>query len=261
VYPAGVADDRGYYFFRSRWKDENDILTSVMADTLHHGHAWDQPEQLAIGLMAYNTRFFGGPGKKREDKLYSTLLVDGKYNISRSVRKTGKKVDFEADKTGGYAIVGGGELYRSLGVSEARRHMLVEFSGDGGSAIIVTLDMIKSNDEHTYTWQGNLGSEKDDGDIKASSGSETDRPTFTLKGRNNGYTKGWVVFPEDASVNASDPLQVSSKGKNQNLWVVMVVGSGTPPQAEITGEGPKAKVKVAGKTIRFDMKKGKLVAE
>jgi hypothetical protein len=261
VYPAGAADDRGYYFFRSRWKDENDIQTSIMADTVHHGHAWDQPEQLVIGLMAYNTRFFGGPSKKREDKLYSTLLVDGKYNISKSVRMTGKKVDFQADKTGGYAIVDGGGLYRQLGVSEAKRHMLVEFSKDGSSAIIVTLDMVKSDTEHTYTWQGNLGSEEGDDDIKSSSGKEGGRPTFTLKGRNGGYTKGWVVFPADAEITTGDPLQLSCKGENQNIWVVMVVGRGDQPTAQVSGAGPETKITVGGRTIHYDAKKGKLIAE
>ncbi len=262
VYPCGVADDRGHYFFRSRWQDENDILTSIMADTVHHSHAWDQPEQLAMNLMGYNTRFMGGPGKKREDKLYSTLLVDGKYNIKKSVDMTGKKVHFEADKTSGYAIVDGGSLYRSLGVDEAKRHLLVDFSKDGSTALLSTLDRIKSKTDHTYTWQANLGDDENADDIKLSSGTEAGRPTFLMKGRNDGYVKGWVVFPADAKLSAGgDPLQIDVKGATQNIWVVMLVGKGTPPKASIAGKGPQAVLTVGGKAVSYDVKKDRLISE
>ncbi|MFP4053372.1 MAG: hypothetical protein ACLFV7_05855, partial [Phycisphaerae bacterium] len=259
VYPCGAADDRGHYFFRSRWQDENDILTSIMADTVHHSHAWDQPEQLALNLMGYNTRFIGGPGKKREDKLYSTLLVDGKYNIRHSVRLTGKKVHFEADKTAGYAIVDGGSLYKELGVDEAKRHLLVDFSKDGSTALLATLDRIRSEKEHTYTWQANLGDDEGADDVKLSPGTEAGRPTFLMKGRNDGYVKGWVVFPADAKLSADgDPLQIEVTGGTQNIWVVMLVGKGTPPKASIVGKGPDAVLTVGGKSVSYNKKTDRL---
>ncbi|MFW6061201.1 MAG: hypothetical protein ACOC93_00180 [Planctomycetota bacterium] len=262
VYPAGVADDRGYYFFRNRWTDENDIQTTVMADTVHHGHAWDQPEVFALNLLAMNTRFIGGPGKSREDKLYSTLLVDGKYNIDQSVRYTGKKGTFEADQNEAYVIVDGGKLYDQLGLDSAKRHYLVRFAPNDNAAILSTLDRVRSDGEHTYTWQANLGTEENDGDVEISTGSESGRPTFVLRGR-NGWTKGWVVAPADAKLDADgDPLRISTSADDADIWVVLGVGSTDEmPTAAISGEGMDSTVKLGARTLRYNEAKGRLTCD
>ncbi|MGB2822237.1 MAG: hypothetical protein WBF17_14730 [Phycisphaerae bacterium] len=255
VCPAGVADDRGYYFFRNRWKDANDIQVSIMADAHHHGHAWDQPEQLAINLLAYDTRFFGGPVKKRDDKLYSTLLVDGKYNVEGSTSMTGRKVAFEAGKTGGYAIVDGGALYEALGVEQARRHLLVDFLPGEGGAVLSTLDRITSARKHAYTWQANLGDS-----MKSKTGREAGRPYFLLAGR-RGFVKGWVLHPADAKVSKGGPLRIETAGANADVWVVMLVASGDPPAAAVSGEGLRSTIEVAGRTVTHDAARDRLVCK
>jgi len=248
--PAAVADDHGYFFFRNRWKDADDIQVTIMADTHHHGHAWDQPEQMAINLMGYDTRFIGGPGKTRDAKVFSTLLVDGKWSSKKATSMTGKRIAFEAGKAGGYAIVGGGSLLTQLGVNDARRHMLVDFSLPDG-AIVSTLDVIKSASQHTYTWQANMGSDRDDGEVKVSSGSEGGRPVFVLKGR-NGFVKGWVLHPADAKVTAGDPLQIEASGADATIWVAMLVGAGEAPAGRISGSDMQTKLTVRRKTVSFD---------
>jgi len=160
VYPPMVHDSHGYWFFRNRWKDENDIHVAIMAD-LAKGHGWGQPEQLSIRLMAFNTSFIGGPGKERGPDNYSTLLVDGEYGVlEKGAHKAGKVVASECGKDGGYVIVDAGTLYEKLGVQRAQRHLLVSLSDpDRNTAVLSTLDEIDADTEHAYTWQANLGPE------------------------------------------------------------------------------------------------------
>jgi len=251
VFPAGVADDHGYYFFRNRWKDADDVLTSMHADAHHHSHAWDQPECGAINVMGFNTRFIGGPGKdaggKRDKQwgLYSALLVDGKYFEGKSRNdQTGKPVHFEADKDGGYAIVDGAAQYAALGVSKYQRHMRVRFLPNGHTLIAV-LDEIESDSEHTYTWQANVGSERDDVQTKTTAGTEGDMSTVLLTS-DDGFTKIWAVSGGLKNVNADgDPVQFEYGGTTRQIMTLMYVGNGTPPKATVAD----GSVKVGGVTV------------
>jgi hypothetical protein len=248
VQPAAVGDDRGYYFFRNRWRDRDDIHVSIMADTHHTGHAWDQPEPLTLNLMAHDTRYIGGPGKRREDAVYSALLVDGTFGIANAPALPGEIVAFEPTMTGGYAIVGGGALYRKLGVDDVRRHLLVDFTLPDGAGIVATWDRVTSAKPHAYTWQANIGDEAGTDGVQVTAGTEAGRPTFLLRGRRDGFVKGWVLAPADATVVAGGPLQIRTTGANVDILVVMLVGKGEPPVGAIDG----ARLTVTGKTIAAD---------
>ncbi|MFP4106917.1 MAG: hypothetical protein ACLFVU_12615, partial [Phycisphaerae bacterium] len=239
VFPQAVGDKRGYYFFRNRWKDANDIQLSLMADSVHHRRAWDQPEIFAINILAHDTRFIGGPGKKRDQELYSTLLIDGKYSTRATGNAGGKTKDFTVTENGGYVIVDGSEHYGKLGCTSAERHGLVHFTApEKNTAVFATLDRVKADESRTFTWQANLGNESEDGGVKLSSGSEAGRPFFLMKGKGDAYVKGWVLSHPDATITAKgDPLRIDVKGSKADLWVVMYIGSGTPPKATITGSG------------------------
>lgn len=257
VLPPAVGDDRGHYFFRNRWQDADDILTSVMADKVNHDKAWDQSEALAINLMAYDARFIGGPGKTRESNVFSTLLVDPAKNDKwggKGGKATGQVVAFDANEHGGYAIVGGGAVYKNVGVDDVKRHTLVRFSDPKtNAAVISTLDRIQSTGEHEYVWQANLGSEEDDGGIKVETGSESGRPTFTLRGGDKGFVKGWVVAPADAKLgDAGDPVRITTTGSNADIWVVLYTGQGEPPSASVTGQGLESSVTLGKSTLRYD---------
>jgi len=252
VFPAGVADPRGYYFFRNRWRDANDIQVSIMADAHHHGHAWDQPEQLALNLLAWNTRFIGGPSKDRQQEVYSTLLVDGRYYFKGAEAMTGERVGYEAGKDDAYVVVGGGSLYQSLGVEQVQRHLLVDFSVPGNRAVLSTLDRIRSDRQHRYTWQANLGSNHDDDGIACEIRRESGRPAFVLCGRNGSFVKGWVMHPPDAEVTGGDPLRVETSGSTAEIWVVLHVGSDAPPEARIEGEGLDATIEIEDSVLCFD---------
>ena len=261
-FPKMVYDSHGFWFLRNRWKDPDDIQVAILGD-IKPNAGWNNQEQLNIRLMAFDTMFFGGPGKTKKDSNQSTLLVDGRYNPEGKGHIPGKNIAGDVKPDGGYAIVGSGNLYKSLGVDDVQRHLLVKFSDPkANTAIISTLDDIKSAAEHKYTWQVNLGPGSDKGGrrleddgIKSSTGKEAGRPFFLLNGR-NGYVKGWVLHPADATIKAGDPLQVDAKGKDAKIWMVMHVAPGkTQAKAAVSGDGMQSVLKVGGQTIRFDGKR------
>ena len=272
VFPTAVADKkRGYVFYRNRWQDADDVIGGIFAQHHKDVKGWSQPEQLAMGLLGFGSRFMGGCAKNSPAQYSSTLLVDGKYDDKDATERMGKLVAFEPTKTGVYVIVQGGQMFEKLGAKEAVRHLLVEFLPDG-SALIATLDRLKGDKEHTYTWQANVGHVEalawvpkwapgappvDAADnIKISSATEAGRPSFLLQGR-SGFAKGWAVAPADATLKAADPLQISTKATDADIVVVLLLAKGNPPAAAIKDNA----VTVAGKTIRFDTAKGRLVLQ
>jgi len=265
IFSQAVSDeDRGAYFFRNHWQDANDVLVSIMADTVNHSHAWDQSEAFNLGLIAYNTHFIGGPGKEdistSNPGVFSGLLVDGEAQLNQ--KTTGTKEFFSSNPDGGgYVIVDGGQKYSSLGLSSAKRHFLVDFSTNTGTTILSTLDRIQDESNHSYTWQLNVGDDVSNAGVSVSSGSEGGLSTFLLSGKNSSYLKGWVMYPTNASIAAGDPLKVITSGANADIWVAMVLGTGTPLQGTVTGTGLNAVLQVGGDRIRYDATSNRIISE
>jgi len=260
VYPPSYYDQaRGFAFLRNRWQDANDIQVTLSADAVKNAMGWDQPDALAMNLLAYNTRFFGGHCKRGTINDYTTLLVDGRYGSGDSL---GKADTFEPAADGGYTIVDGGATYEKLKCDAVKRHLLAKFAAGKSQAVLSTLDRIKSSATHTYAWQGNLGNERGDDGAKTSGGQEAGRPMFLLRGRNEGFVKGWVVHPADAEVEAKgDPLRINVKGGDADIWVVILVGQGEPPAAAVAGSGLDSVLTVAGSKVRFDGQANRIRAE
>jgi len=215
-YVAGIQDSNGYFFFRNRWRDENDILFSMMADEHHHGHAWDQPEVFALNLMAYNTRFIGGPSKKTDNQYYSSLLIDSTYNFKGAVGLSGKTLDWESGDDYGYVAIDGGQLYDALGVEKAVRRSAVKFFDDQ-KGIICIMDEIKAKDEKKITWQLNLGDDRDEEQIEViQSGNH-----FRFIG-NQGVVDGWCYGADTFKFgDLKDPFQIHFTGRNTNIIVLL----------------------------------------
>lgn len=249
----------GGFFFRNRWQDENDILCAIYSDLSNH-KAWDKREATGIRLMAHGTPFFGGPSKASDPGLHSRLLIDGKANAGKKSGKNGKNLVAESNDQGGYVIVGGGSTYKSLGVDDFKRHLLVDFSLSKETAVLSTLDRVKSSRPHTYTWNANLGDDKGDAGIEVTAGKESGHATFLLQGK-NGWVKGWVLHPTDAEVRAGDPLQIETQGENTDIWIAMIVGNETLPEGKITGEDLGSVLKVGKMTLRFDETKERIVLD
>ncbi|MEX0652584.1 MAG: hypothetical protein WD534_02440 [Phycisphaeraceae bacterium] len=255
-YAPLAADERGYYFFRNQWQDHTDVITSIMADTSSHRRAWDQPEALQIALLAYDTTFIGGPARDRDPHRYSAPLINGERGSGNPQHHRGRKVHEEATEHGGYVIVAGGEVYNGQPVKEVTRHYLVDFSeATGTDALLTTLDRFEADRDNTYTWNAAIGDHAGaDGVERVEVSSQNGRPAFTMHGRHNSFVRGWVVHPADARIEnqGDDALQIHAEGQDVDIWVVMVVGAGEPPQARITGEGMDAAIRIGGQTLRFD---------
>jgi hypothetical protein len=253
TYPPVVADKRGYVFFRNHWNDAGSIMAALTAQAHRDQRGWNQPEQLAINLLAAGSVFITGPDKDTAPKDYSSLLVDGKYTYENATATLGKVVALEPGKSGGYAIVQGGQMYEKLGVKSAVRHLRADFLPKN-AALLSTFDRIQSaGGEHAYTWQANVG----DG-VKVTTGNEGGRPFFLLQGA-QAFAKGWVLHPAGATVTAGDPLGVTVKGTDADIWIAFYVGAGNPPVAAITGNGLESVLTVGDAKLRFAA--GRLVAE
>jgi hypothetical protein len=221
IFPSGVADDHGYYFFRNRWKDANDIQFSIMADEYHHSHAWDQPEVFAINLLAHDTRYIAGPGKERENKYYSSLLVDGKYNIKGATRLPGKTNFWHSGPDHSCVSINGGLLYDSLGLKYAERKLYLKFL-ENNEALIILTDSLIGNKVHDYSWQLNLGP-----DLKV----KTKENHFKLSGK-NGKVDGWVLHPENFEYSSTqDPFQIRVSAKDTEIKILLYINN-----SEIKGE-------------------------
>lgn len=250
--------EKGMYYFRNRWADARDILVSMAGDYTHHSHAWDTREAFQLGLVAYGTPFIGGPGKAGTDadreaaRGYSTLLVDGRPFAEGG--RVGAPVVAEADSAGGgYVVVDGGEKYEALGLRAARRHLMVRFPEGPPGAILSTFDRVAADTARTFTWQLNLGGAEGDDGLRVGRGrGSSSAATFVLRGDGPSFVKGWVLHPAEAIIERGDPLRVHVTGTDAAIWVVMVVGTGTPPDGQVTGTGRNAVLQLANQRVRYD---------
>jgi hypothetical protein len=259
--PAMVKDSHGYFFFRNRWQDAMDIQFMVAADAAKsHSNAWDQHDALTLSMLAQNSRFISGPGKNRDENGFSTLLVNGKY-AKGSTTRNGAFEFSEASENGGHVKVSGGSVYSALDVKNASREVAVEFSRPGANiALISILDRVVSDRENTYTWQLNTGNPDVKSNISVQSGLDQGRKTFTLTGKDNGYLKGWVLYPDDAEIlNRNDPFQLQVKAKDTEIWVVLMSGSGTPPPVRLVGQGMRSGLEIGSIRTYHDANTDKLV--
>jgi hypothetical protein len=253
IFPAGIHDDHGYFFFRNRWKDENDILFSVMADEHHHSHAWDQPEVFALNLMAHDTRYIGGPSKERDNQLYSSLLVDSTYNFKGASKLTGELLDSEIASDYASVRIGGGELYQKLGLTSAERMMALQFD-EQNTAVICLLDRVEAISDHLLTWQINIGDQVGKSDIDVLLGDGK----FKLKS-SNGMVEAWILDPEGAKLDQlDDPVQVMFSSADKKLMMLLYIYDGTSDIQAPEKLGEDGKYSFLGYNIWFDQSAEKL---
>ncbi|MCH8541585.1 MAG: PKD domain-containing protein [Opitutales bacterium] len=240
----GLLDDKGGYWFRSGWEDENDLIVSLGTDTTSHGNAWDEADALQVNILGFGNRFSGGPGTSRDARFFSQVTVDGQARSSQS--STGTAEFFEVDDEGGYAIAGGGSKFGGLGVTSSRRHLMVSYPDDDDIAIVSTFDKLRAVQLREYAWQLN------EQNLPLYTGEENGVPTFTLRGEDGAYLKGWVMYPEGGEFSNGNPLAYSFEGNDVDIWVVMAMGRGAAPEARIYGEGLDAELELGLRRVRWN---------
>jgi hypothetical protein len=121
------------------------------------------------------------------------------------------------------------------------------------AAVLSTLDRVRADSTHTYTWQLNLGGPEGDGGVRVERGRDASgASTFVLHGRRDSYVKGWVLRPTEARLEMGDPLRIRTEGAAAEIWVVMAVGTGTPPDGRVTGAGRNTTLQVGTQRIRYN---------
>ncbi|MCD8481554.1 MAG: PKD domain-containing protein [Verrucomicrobia bacterium] len=244
VLPRATWDNRGGYWFRSAWNDYTDLIVSLGTDTSQHGNAWDEADATQLNILGFGNRFAGGPGSSRDARFFSQVTVDGQARASQSARGTAEF--FNVHDRGGYAIAGGGDKFAGLGVSFSRRHLLVSFADEDEVSILSTMDILRSQQLRTYAWQLNQ-------QVSATfSGMEGGVPTFTMRGDNDAYLKGWVLYPTWGELSDGRPLTYTFQGNNSEIWVVMAMGTGSAPEAVINGDGLNAVLTLGKRSIRWN---------
>jgi hypothetical protein len=258
--PRMLADQQeGAVFFRSRWKDGNDVLVSALASSqpILRSSEGIIPETFDLNIIARGHRF----AESREDieapaHEISTLLVDGQ--AYKNVTDRGSLTLADARARGGYAIFDGQSKYGSLGLTTAHRHLAVDFDRDGSGGVLVALDHLEAPNSHIYTWQLHYGSDRRSEGLHAAEGVEDGVPTFVIRAADGAFLKGWVLTP-GATVVPDEPLQVSIEAARTDLWIPIVIGDGEPPRAKVKGAGLKATLEVNGRVVRFDAKANRIV--
>ena len=242
VLPRARTDSKGMHLFRSGWNDEDDVLVSLGTDTHAHGNAWDEADALQLNLLGFGTKFTGGASTSGQPSLFNQVLVNGQARSSTAV--TGTAGSLEVTPRGGYAIAGGGSKYSGLGVSSAMRHVLVDFpDGIRDLAVISTLDDLSSSTSNLYTWQLNTQNRH------VVTGIEGGVPAFTVRGEGDAYLKGWILGPPGIDLQADAQVRASVQAGNLKLWVVMAMGRGAAPVADISGSGLNAQVRIGDRVL------------
>ncbi|MEX2380955.1 MAG: hypothetical protein WD490_01095 [Opitutales bacterium] len=214
-----------------------------------------------MSLIAYDTLFFGGPRKNRDGPSYTKLLVDGKAGEASDTGSVGR---LEEHARGGHVVIDGGEQYANLGVENYRRHLFIEFGpAEKNNAVMAVFDRVDSRDEHTYTWNVNLGTETGlaNWQIESETGSEQGYPTFTLRGAEEGVVKGWVLSPAGAELHVDEErLYVETKTASADFLIALSVEPDEPAPFEVLEEGLRGMVfRIGEATLGYDRKKGDLV--
>lgn len=250
-----VLDDQhfGAFFARNRWQDSNDILINAMGKFVRHEYnSWSVAETFNIGLLGYNTLYFGQAGKDYSDWNFSSLLINNRaYGLhNKPQRDTGFLESFESFDDGMYLVINGGQKYDTLGLRSAKRHTQVKFIDS--TAFFNTLDQLESLSAQDYQWHINVGHASEDAGIIIETGSENEYPYFLLSGNNNSYVKGWCLSHPHLNFQSSGVTLEVASATNEDILIVQHVGQGVPPTATFTDTGMETTLHVAGHDVYYD---------
>ena len=238
----------GFYEFRNRYQDQNDVLIALMnRNTRHNG--WNAEETFALSIISHDTTWARMPGK--EFKLYnltrkfSTPLIDGWPREPPKGKKGGytKVAKPFTDQGGGYVSI---DSSVNFNITLAQRDILVDMiTRDSIDTIIAIQDQFADTSSHAWHWQLS----PDPAETNITLENENNLSTFIIRGRNESCLKGWLYNYQDATYNnTKDVLRIIKYGDSANFKIVMALGMGAQPIAYRTGNG----IKIADICINFD---------
>jgi len=251
-YPSVIKDSRGGYIMRSGWDDENDTVVGLWSDIGAYGRAWNQLNAGQIDILSHGAKWGYGPGPTTvgSDTSFSQILVNG---VARNQSGTGLAVEHRVAQEGGYAIVDGHSKFSALGVDQALRHVMADFSPSGFS-IISTFDRLRSNQVQTYAW--NLFQPGKTVTLGNDPANNVDY--FLSVDPNGSYLKAWFLVNGDGFITESQSTRYNYEADDIDIWVIMATGSGTPPAFSMSGAGLDAVVTLGGSVLTYNATSGRI---
>ncbi|CAF1012313.1 unnamed protein product [Rotaria sp. Silwood1] len=227
----------GFYGFRNRYQDQNDVLIALMNRNRRHG-GWNANETFALSIISHDTTWARMPGKEFKyynlTRKFSTPLIDGWPREPPKRKKLGyiKAIKSFRDQGGGYVSI---DSSVNLNITLAQRDILVDMIKRGSiDTIIAIQDQFINSLSHFWHWQ--LSPEPTETSITL--GNENNLSTFIIRGRNESWLKGWLYNYQNTTYNnTEDVLRIIKYGFSANFKIAMALGMGTEPIANRTATG------------------------
>ncbi|CAF3137917.1 unnamed protein product [Rotaria socialis] len=221
----------GFYGFRNRYRDQNDVLIGLMNRNRRHA-GWNANETFALSIMSHDTTWARMPGKEFQQynvtRKFSTPLIDGWPREPPKGTKLGytKAIKPFSDQGGGYVSI---DSSVNLNITLASRDILVDMITRGNIDTIIAIhDQFVDILSHFWHWQ--ISPDPDETNITL--GNENNLSTFIIRGQNGSWLKGWLYNHQHATYNNTENvLRIIKQGFTANFKIVMALGMGTEPVA------------------------------
>lgn len=222
----------GFYAFRNRYQDENDVLIALSnRNRVHSG--WFQAEQFSLSIFSHATIWTQMPGKAYNNiTLFSVPYIDGRPKIPIDNGGYTRNVKTFHSQGSGYVSL---DASGHFNITLAQRDIFVDMiTRDNIETIITISGQFNDSFLHNYTWQLSTTNEVKNITL----GYENNLPTFIFTGNNGSWFKGWLFQSQGVNfINVGRVLRVDRTGFTANFQIVIAIGTGSPPIGINTDKG------------------------
>ncbi len=290
VLPRLVVDrQKGGYVFRNRWKDGDDCVVQVFANSNQAGGTWISAQGGTFRITGLGREWvvrgqgYGNGGSVRrlpDFSKYQNMVDVAEHFIGPSPQAWTTHFAPVGDDGSGALSLDMDEVYvhhakgprgrgwqtvgrEDLGI-RAVRAVAVDYSGRSGAPCLVAVADRLTGTEGKNTWQLATKGEHD---------VAFDGGVFTVAAGDGTSLVGTVVRPAGAAIRVDayehvheinyhgrhsrrpfkrKAVLVDGTDRDQTFLVVMTLQRGDPPTVDTRGEGDDARAVVGERTVRFD---------
>jgi hypothetical protein len=290
-----VDRNKGGYVFRDRWKDDDDFVAQVFANSEFAGGTWGTSEAGDLRISGLGVDWvvrgagYGHTGSSRKaahTRLYANVVLPSEPTAKGPMEAAATHYQAGSDGSGvvslnmdnvysggeqpgpkgevrAVPVRGGARAGYDLGI-RGLRSFAADYSGASGAPALFVLADSLAGTGGKNTWQ--LVTDK--AHKVSVSGN-----TFTIAADNGATLCGTVAAPAGVKIDAADVSldhEINYHGRHANFsfprtvlsftggeffLVVMTVQRDAPPGVQVHGAGPAAKAVVGKRTVAFDGQK------